>query len=85
MKGRLAAVVAGIALGSVGAASASGWWQHSSATYVCSGPSSIARCVQRGSGYSVMVTRGLVSIAYQGTPLFVCRRYDYPEDCGDLR
>jgi hypothetical protein len=84
MKAKLALLIAGVVLGSTGMATASGWWQHSTPAYVCSGPSTIVKCTQRGTGYSIFVSKGLVSIAYTGRALFACRRH-YPEDCGDLR
>jgi hypothetical protein len=86
----LAVAVMAAAFGSVGFAIGSSGiapWRHTTPSYSCDGYQGAAFCRLRRSPYEAFVTKGRISIVFQGSTIFSCvSTYGDPyNDCIDYR
>jgi hypothetical protein len=89
MKGKIAALVVGLVLGSTGVAFATSTiapWQHSAPSYACHGFTPAAWCRLRYTPYDAFVHSGRIAIFYGGHAVFECvSGRDPAYNCTDYR
>jgi hypothetical protein len=85
MKKIIAALIAGIVLGTagVGIAATSGYWTGNGVGYRCEGTSSGAICDQ--TGYTTLVKGNSITIFKGEDPIFTCNRGRSIKACSDYR
>jgi len=91
-KARIALLLAGVVLGSVSTGVAAPqvlpFWKKSQGPYICTGNAVGASCVRRYTAWKVLVSKQTypaVAIFHADRPIFSCGRFEWPEECTDLR
>jgi hypothetical protein len=90
MKARIAMLVVGVMLGSVGTAWGAGYWKQTGSSYVCEGLTNVVRCKRRFTAYEAVVSGSGagngVTIFFRGSVVFQCKPGIRPAaDCTDFR
>jgi hypothetical protein len=88
LKRTLAALIAGIVLGSAGVASAIGYWSKSSpGIYSCQGSASGLICKTQSyrPRYSVLIQRRHIALYFNGSVIFGCDPAYASGSCTDFR
>jgi hypothetical protein len=89
MKGKIAALIVGLVLGSTGVALGSSSiapWRHVAPSYNCFGYTGAAWCRLRYTPYKAFVSRGELDLVYNGNVFFSCKSGNDPiYNCQDFR
>jgi hypothetical protein len=89
MKGKIAALIVGLVLGSTGVAFGSSSiapWHHTAPSYTCHGYTGAGFCRLRYTPYESFVSRGEIDLVYGGHVFFQCKSgHDPVYNCQDFR
>lgn len=78
----IAALVAGIVLGSAGLAGAQSYWDGKGSTYSCKGGPVSVFCTETGwkRNYKTAIIPSIVTVSYGQRVIFSCKRRETPDN-----